>query len=86
MGKAMKEVFDYIDDFLAGKVDPMEFSWDLQYLIAENLREIEKENLEVAERLNSEFPEVCDMYETGDPLKPFQNAIRKTYEYVKEAL
>lgn len=86
MDKAVKEVFDYIDDFLAGKVEPMEFSWDLQFLIAEKYDEIEKVNSKLIERMNAEFPEACDMYETGDPIEPFQKKIREVFEYVKEAL
>jgi hypothetical protein len=83
MGKAIKEVFEYIDSFLRGEIEPMEFSWDLQFLIAEKYREIKKENSEVADLLNDEFPDVCDIYEEGDPLEPFQAKIRETYEHVK---
>lgn len=86
MDAAIKEVFDYIDSFLAGNVDPMEFSWDLQFLVAENFRAIEKVNSELAERMNAEFPEACDMYEYGDDPEPFKAKMREVYAYVKEAL
>lgn len=86
MEEALKAIFGMIDAFLADQYDPLEFSYDLQVELVDQLGKVFPVNEELAQRMNDEFPEVCDTFEPGDDPEPFKAKIRKTYEYVKAAL
>jgi hypothetical protein len=51
-----------IKDFLDGKVDPEEFSFDLPSLLVETYKELQKENGPLAELLNDFLPDYCGYF------------------------
>lgn len=83
---AIKEVFDYIQKFIDGKIDPLDFSYDLQYLLCEKCKAMDEENPEICQMLHDYFPEICDEYEMGDDPAPFIAKIKKEFERIKAAI
>ncbi len=86
MEETLKIIFGMIDDFLAGNYDPLAFSYDLPVVLVEQLSNVFPVNEELAQRMNDELPDVCDMYEDGDDPEPFKAKMREVYAYIKEAL
>lgn len=83
MDKAIQTVFSYIQEFLDGKVDALDFSYDLQSLLCEQCKNMDKEDSNVCQLLHDELPFICDEYEMGDDPEPFRDKIRKEFERIK---
>ena len=86
MEEALKIIFGMIDEFLAGEYDPLAFSYDLPLELLDQLGKIFPVNEELAQLMNDELPEVCDMYEYGDDPEPFKAKMREVYERIKQAV
>ena len=84
--QAINKVFSYIQDFLNGKVDALDFSYDLQSLLSAQCKNIDEEDPKVCQLLHDELPFICDEYEMGDDPERFKSKIRKEFERIKKAM
>lgn len=76
----MNEVLQMIEDFLNGKYDPLDFSYDLPDALIDHHAEIDEISPGLYAILSDELPEICADYERGADPAPFMAAVKREYE------
>lgn len=66
--------------FADDTADAMEFSVELQDMLAYDYDELERDDPAANAILQEETPEICDEVEPNDPREPFLTKLRKEYE------
>jgi hypothetical protein len=86
MGKIMKmkELLKMIDELLSGQYDPWDFSYDFPNAMVEHGVELEKENAQLLDELQQNFPEICAALDDEKEYQDFKNQIREEYKRVKQ--
>lgn len=89
----VEKVLKMIEDFLNGKYNAQEFSYDLPDILYEKYEVLEKENEIVNKLLQKELPEICsyfDLYNTKDTYtlneSVFKQKVLKVYNEIIEYL
>lgn len=81
----IERAFRMIDDFLNGKYDPLEFSYDFPDFLIDKYEIMERENNAVNDILNENMPEICAEYEMGADAGEFKQKVKSEYERALKA-
>ncbi len=76
----MNEVLGMINNFIEGRIDPVEFSVMLPDILIQKYDEMLNDNKQLTELLNDNLPEICAEYEPGMDSKEFINAVQEEYD------